>query len=145
MLPTKLPITNPERVHFGQLLYRVVIKKLDKKEHSKLEFPRLFPVVEIISVETIRPSENRSGIIVEGVHVNKLGEMIPSSPVIKDITIPFDMSNSRLGENVWSDDGEFCQAFAYEKARELQAELEIRKAEIEEHGNLLTQIINMGA
>lgn len=145
MLPTKAPIANAKGIHFGSKLIRVVICKLEPKEGSKLSFPRLYPAIEILSVESIRPTENRQGIIVEGILVNKEGDMLPGNAIVRDVTIPFDQQTIRFGDSIWSDDENLCQSFAALKAEEFEAETSIRIKELEEHRSLLTSIIEHGA
>ena len=142
---TKSPIANAKGIHFGSKLTRVVICKLEPKENSKLSFPRLYPAIETLFVECIRPTENRQGIIVEGVLINKEGDMLPGNPVVRDVTIQFDQSAVRFGDSIWSDDEDLCQAYAMQKATEFEAETTLRMKEIEEHLTLLNSIMEYGA
>jgi len=113
------PIENVTKLHYGQLLYRVITAPLsDDKEVKKHLVPNSlsYAAIEILQVEAILPNESRTGLLISGMLVNKKGEPMVAGDMKKSfkdkIEIPFDQENVPIQAGVWFDTEKVAQTFA---------------------------------
>lgn len=143
---TKAPISNVKGLHYESKLFRVVICKLENDSITKgFRLPSSYPAIEIISIDSTRPNDSRTGMVIEAIAVTKYGEALPDRQPIKNEVLNFDQTGIKFGEKVWTDDLEMCEALSATIADQCLAENEAILEEVQSNISFLKSLKAHGA
>ena len=139
------PIVDVKSTCFGKKFYRVKMEKYFTSASDEVKIGELkkieYPVVEILSVEVIRPNDSRDGIIVEGILVNVNDEILPGTLPVKDVTLMFDQSDVRIEKGTWVDSEEIANEIAHDLAIACKAEADRMLNEVTNYRNFVEGIL----
>lgn len=137
------PIENVKSIHFESLLFKVTTEKYGQGSKSLQE--KKFAVLQILSVETFRPNDSRTGIIVEGIVVNHNGDQLPGNSIVRDIALPFDQTSLKFAENIWTDDEELAMSLAEKLNADYSLSAKVEAKEYADYVEFLESLIKQGA
>jgi len=114
---TKKPIKNAKGIHPEKKMYRVMTAPYtDPKLDEFIKAGALSKAgIQIMEVDSVRRNESRTGVIVEGILIEKDGSPLYPEDAKKNgikTEVPYDQQNVEVKPGTWFDDKDLAQEFA---------------------------------
>lgn len=144
---SKNPIAEPKKLHYEKILYKVIMfypdgAPVEGKRTSEFYVDnQCYPAVEMLSIICPRPSENKIGMLVEGMYVDVNGNQLPGREIAKDIFIPFEHDGTPFRDGTWTDDLKLANQYNAQLVKELHEEVDGIIKEYTRYQAVLDQLV----
>ena len=147
----KKPISDM-KIYYGMPLMRAIVTPMDGNDPQfggLVKDSYNYAAVEKVTVVSIKPSEDNSGLIVDVLRVDMNNKPIQGpngeEPVIKDQVIAFDQASAEFKENVWCDEDSRVQELCAKLNKQSKAKLEMLYTAVKGKMDFVQSLIEEGA